>query len=335
MSIKLVSHLGELLYKDSVAQRDAKIARDTEEARQRSATDALAREQRIKALAPQTLMQALGYPSRVASGTGLEDLFPQTGQPTEQSDQPTGVGADMGMQNYLAQLAQQMGVDEKVLMAAMMNITGAQDFLKEQIHTGAAGTREEQKTSIENVGKYVDTILTDVQDAQRSRAEIDAALKQLDTTGTGLFSLDGLSALPVSNPILQTVLAQLRSPEGERLRRFLGNRFKDIRDSAFGGRIFAAEVPAALDAVPGITDRPEVIRAALKAIELGVDYKLLLGELYQELKGQERAGQLIDQRGMARRISEEDILELQRLAIEMLELDAEDEIAEVNQILGQ
>jgi len=331
MSIKLesyhpLSHLGELLYKDSVAQRDAKIARDTEEARQRSATDAQARLQQMKAVDPALRMRGLRRPSTVAAGTPLAEVFAES-----ETTEPAG----SGLSEMLRSTAETLDVDPDVYEASLLGLPGAEEYIKGQIGTRFGAEREAQKADIGTVQKATQDILTAAKDARRSQLEIDQALNLLDKTGTGMFSLDGLSALPVSSPILQTALAQLRSPEGERLRRFLGNRFKDIRESAFGGRIFAAEVPAALDAVPGITDRPEVIRAALKAIQLGVDYAVLQSELVQELKAQERAGELQDARGRPRRITTDDLLELDALAIEMLELDAEDEIAEVNQILGQ
>jgi hypothetical protein len=96
MSIKLdayhpLSHLGELLYKDSVAQRDAKIARETEEARQRSATDAQARLQLQEALDPRLRIDALQDPRKFSEDTPFANLFAQGDSQTGPSD-PTSIG---------------------------------------------------------------------------------------------------------------------------------------------------------------------------------------------------------------------------------------------------
>ncbi len=109
MSIKLdayhpLSHLGQLLYADGVAQRDAKIARDTEEARQRSATDAQARLQLQKALDPALLIGAFGDPSKFAKGTEFEYLFPQDASQTASATTSIGDMLTVPQQKALAGL---------------------------------------------------------------------------------------------------------------------------------------------------------------------------------------------------------------------------------------
>lgn len=208
MSIKLesyhpLSHLGEMLYKDSVAQRDAKIARETEEARQRSATQAAAREQRQKALDAPLKIGALQDPRRFAKGTPFEELFAVE---TVDEDSPGGLaevispaqrralaklpGAEAEVtfeQIPLQQAQQQLAAYETGLSTQRMLLPQANQLIRQVSGLlGAAGTGATTFTEVLQGLKAIDTgRLTEIIKSPQ-KWQLDNSMQQLGHVANSL-----------------------------------------------------------------------------------------------------------------------------------------------------
>lgn len=334
-----LSHLGQLLYQDSVAERDARLKQETERSRIQAETDAYQTQAQVDALRGQIGLRAMRDPASVAQGTRFADVFgaglggmiAPSGAETA-----TSVSAPGEYEQFISTLAKQYGVPVEVVMAAYMGVPGAQEDLKARISRQSAVEQTEQTEQVKQVQQAETALVQGAQRAARTLAEMDRATQLLETTGTGPLSIQGLANLPTDSTAFKLFQAQLRSPEAETLKRLLANRFGDIRQSAFGDRLFASEVPAALDLVPDLLDRPEVIKAAIDTIALGARYDILAASLYQTLQQMYRAGELRDEAGRPRRITMMDIQEVYQEAADLLmaDADAAGTIESINAALG-
>jgi hypothetical protein len=270
MSIKLdayhpLSHLGQLLYKDSVAQRDAKIARDTEEAKQRSATDAQARLQLQKALDPALLIGAFGDPPKFAEGTEFEYLFPKDGSQTGASA-PTSIGAFL----------------TKSQQGALAGLPGAESRVQ-----------LEQKPFEERMNR--------LSDYQRGAGVLTTAVPQARDLIHQLGQMLGVAGPGVTGPL--EMLGRIKGMDTKRLRQMidspervelemlleqLGHVSQSIREALPGGIKSFPDLPTSADS-------PAKIQTAVRQLErlIQVSEKYTAFARYAQQQAQQRNYQMM------------------------------------------
>lgn len=339
-----LSHLGQLLYQDSVAERDARLQQQTEQSRIAAETQAYRERARTDARMPlermivlREMLSPTGAPQETATNAdGLQTQEELPGPGVTQGIIPGGDGGQNSFRDHIQGIANASNQTIETVLLAY----GGDPMALQRVNLGLETNVQEQRTEAGLQRKQVQEAETSIVDrgkqAGRTLAEVDRAFQLLDTTQTGPLSIQGIANLPTDSTAFKLFQAQLRSPEGEKLKRLLANRFQDIRHSSFGDRIFATEIPAALDLVPDLLDRPEVIKAALDTISLGARYDIIAASLYQTLQQMYRAGDLRDAAGRPRRITMMDIQEVYQEAADLLmaDADAAGSIESINAALG-
>lgn len=198
-----LSHLGQLLYQDSVAERDARLQRETEFARQQAATDALARQRQIEAVDPALRVQGLQRPAQVARGIPqYEGLFEEevvTGAPRglgqmltpatqrAMAGLPGGEAAVAAEQAPLIQRGQQ-AAQYQAGVSNLRMITPQVSHLIRQLSglTGAAGTGASTLTEVISGIKGIDSKRLGEIINSPERRELDLMLEQLNHVASTL-----------------------------------------------------------------------------------------------------------------------------------------------------